>query len=35
LCISHATAAPLIAMGLKVEIASRPNEDALMALLES
>jgi uroporphyrinogen-III synthase len=33
LCISHATAAPLIATGLKVEIASRPNEAALTALL--
>jgi uroporphyrinogen-III synthase len=35
LCISHATAAPLIAIGAKVEVAAEPREDAMAALLVS
>jgi uroporphyrinogen-III synthase len=35
ICISHATAAPLIAIGAKVEVADKPSEDAVMALLDS
>jgi uroporphyrinogen-III synthase len=35
ICISHATAAPLIAIGAKVEVADAPNEDAVVALLDS
>jgi uroporphyrinogen-III synthase len=35
LCISHATAAPLIAIGAKIEVATEPREDAMAALLDS
>jgi uroporphyrinogen-III synthase len=33
LCLSQQVAAPLLAAGFNVEIAARPNEDALFALL--
>jgi len=35
LCISQAAAAPLIAIGAKVEVAAEPREDAMAALLDS
>jgi uroporphyrinogen-III synthase len=35
LCLSEAVAAPLTAIGVKVEIAARPEETALIDLLES
>lgn len=35
LCLSHAVAAPLAAIGVKAEVAAAPNEAALLALLNS